>query len=96
MQLQDKIQKHKSFVQENSRPSIEVKSEVDKFRGFLYDVISFEPDYILAAPKPRLHYFDETKDPKVLHIHELNSQTTHQLTLNIPSELNLPADFSSI
>jgi len=47
------------FVQENARPIIEVKSEVDKFRGFLHDVISFEPDYILASIKPRLHYYNE-------------------------------------
>jgi hypothetical protein len=38
---------------------IEVKSEADKFRGFLHDVISFEPDYILASTKPRLHYYSE-------------------------------------
>jgi hypothetical protein len=46
-----------------------VKSEVDKFRGFLHDVISFEPDYILAPTRPRLHYFEEGK----LYVHELAS-----------------------
>lgn len=51
-----------------------MRSEVDKFRGFLHDVISFEPDYILSAMKPRLHYFDE--DNKTLYIHDLTSQTT--------------------
>lgn len=35
------------------------------------DVISFEPDYILAPNKPRLHYFDEGN--KNLYIHELSS-----------------------
>lgn len=58
-QLKMKIHQHNSFFQENSRPNIQVKSEVDKFRGFLHDVISFEPDYILAPSRPRLHYFDE-------------------------------------
>ena len=51
--------------------NIQVKSEVDKFRGFLHDVISFEPDYILAPSRPRLHYFDE--ETKKLYIHELAS-----------------------
>ena len=41
------IAKHKCYLEENSRPQIEVRSEVDKFRGFLHDVVSFEPDYIL-------------------------------------------------
>jgi hypothetical protein len=35
------------FIEENSRPIIEVRSEVDKFRGFLQDIVSFEPDFIL-------------------------------------------------
>jgi hypothetical protein len=48
-----------------------VKSEIDKFRGFLSDVISFEPDYILAPMKPRLHYFDENN--RTLFIHDLSS-----------------------
>jgi SMC interacting uncharacterized protein involved in chromosome segregation len=73
-QLKLKINQHNSFFQENSRPNIQVKSEVDKFRGFLHDVISFEPDYILAPSRPRLHYFDE--ETKKLYIHELTSQTT--------------------
>jgi hypothetical protein len=54
-----KINSHVDFVQENARPVIQVKSEVDKFRGFLHDVISFEPDYILSSYKPRLHYYNE-------------------------------------
>ena len=62
-----KINNHVEFVQENARPVIEVKSEVDKFRGFLHDVISFEPDYILASIKPRLHYYSE--DQKSIFIH---------------------------
>jgi hypothetical protein len=41
------IASHKCYLEENSRPQIEVRSEVDKFRGFLHDVVSFEPDYIL-------------------------------------------------
>ena len=57
--FESKIGNHVDFVQENARPVIEVKSEVDKFRGFLHDVISFEPDYILASIKPRLHYYNE-------------------------------------
>jgi hypothetical protein len=50
---------------------IEVRSEVDKFRGFLQDVVSFEPDFILQSDKPRLHYFDD--ETKKLLIHELGS-----------------------
>jgi hypothetical protein len=69
--LKLKISQHYSFFQENSRPNIQVKSEIDKFRGFLSDVISFEPDYILAPMKPRLHYFDENN--KTLFIHDLSS-----------------------
>jgi hypothetical protein len=72
--LKSKISQHLSFFNENARPNIQVKSEVDKFRGFLHDVISFEPDYILAPTKPRLHYFDE--ENKHLYIHELSGQTT--------------------
>lgn len=30
-----KIKNHTVFIEENSRPLIEVRSEVDKFRGFL-------------------------------------------------------------
>lgn len=66
-EFEQKIGNHVDFVQENARPIIEVKSEVDKFRGFLHDVISFEPDYILASIKPRLHYYNE--DQKSLYIH---------------------------
>lgn len=46
-------------MQQNARPSIEVRCEVDKFRGFLHDVVSFEPDFILQSERPRLHYYDE-------------------------------------
>ena len=58
-ELENKISVHIEQVQKNARPLIEVKSEADKFRGFLHDVISFEPDYILASTKPRLHYYSE-------------------------------------
>jgi hypothetical protein len=70
-QLKIKINQHNSFFQENSRPNIQVKCEVDKFRGFVSDVISFEPDYIMAPMRPRLHYFDE--ENRKLFIHELSS-----------------------
>ena len=53
------INQHKQYLEENSRPQIEVRSEVDKFRGFLHDVVSFEPDFILQQDRPRLHYYDE-------------------------------------
>jgi len=56
-----------------------VKSEVDKFRGFLHDVISFEPDYILASIKPRLHYYNE--ESKSLLVHQLDTQTTIQIPI---------------
>ena len=59
LEFETKIGDHVGFVMENARPVIEVKSEVDKFRGFLHDVISFEPDYILASIKPRMHYYNE-------------------------------------
>lgn len=77
--FQNKIVSHVDFVQENARPLIEVKSEVDKFRGFLHDVISFEPDYILASIKPRLHYYNE--EQKSLFIHQLDTQTTVKITI---------------
>jgi hypothetical protein len=32
---------------ENARPNLEVGCDVDKFRGFLRNVLSFEPDFIL-------------------------------------------------
>ena len=57
--FENKISCHIDYVQKNARPMIEVKSEADKFRGFLHDVISFEPDYILASIKPRLRYYSE-------------------------------------
>lgn len=53
------ISSHIESMSRNARPQIEVKSEADKFRGFLHDVMSFEPDYIMAAVKPRLHYYAE-------------------------------------
>jgi hypothetical protein len=46
-------------MSDNARPVIEVRCEIDKFRGFLHDVLSFEPDFILQTEKPRLHYFDD-------------------------------------
>ena len=92
IQLKMKISQHNSFFQENSRPNIQVKSEVDKFRGFLHDVISFEPDFILAAPRPRIHYFDE--ENKRLFIHELSSQTTE--CIQIRNAEKIPLEFSSI
>lgn len=72
--FENKIGCHIEYVQRNARPSIEVKSEADKFRGFLHDVISFEPDYILASIKPRLHYYSD--EQKSLFIHQLDTQTT--------------------
>lgn len=71
---------------------IEVRSEVDKFRGFLQDIVSFEPDFILQTEKPRLHYFDD--ETKKLLIHELSSQTT--TTIDLRNAEVLPKEFSSI
>ena len=71
---------------------IEVKSEVDKFRGFLHDVISFEPDYILASIKPRLHYYNE--EQKSLFIHQLDTQTTAKIPIRNADIL--PQEFTSI
>ena len=68
------IQTHRLYLDENSRPNIVVRSEVDQFRGFLHDVVSFEPDFILSQDKPRLHYYDDAN--RQLMIHELTSQTT--------------------
>jgi hypothetical protein len=65
---------------------------VDKFRGFVSDVISFEPDYIMAPMRPRLHYFDE--ESRKLYIHELSSQTTESIV--IKNAEKLPGEFSSI
>ena len=53
------IQNHKTFIETNARPTIEISSEVDKFRCFLQDVVSYEPDYILKSEKPRLHFYQE-------------------------------------
>lgn len=69
-----------------------MKSEVDKFRGFLQDVISFEPDYILAPAIPRIHYF--SKDGHYLYIHELASQSTQTIPLNRFEQL--PSEFVSV
>lgn len=90
--LKQKIVQHNSFFQENSRPNIQVRSEEDKFRGFLHDVISFEPDYILAPTRPRLHYFDE--ENRKLFIHELQSQTTQSIPIRNADKL--PTEFTSI
>lgn len=54
-----KVKGHGRYMQDNARPLITVRCEVDKFRGFLHDVLSFEPDFILQEEKPRLHYFDD-------------------------------------
>jgi hypothetical protein len=55
-------------------------------------VISFEPDYIMAPMRPRLHYFDE--ESRKLYIHELSSQTTESIV--IKNAEKLPGEFSSI
>jgi len=86
------INQHKQYLEENSRPQIEVRSEVDKFRGFLHDVVSFEPDFILQQDRPRLHYYDE--ENQQLLIHELSSQTTSSVGLRNADII--PKDFSSI
>jgi hypothetical protein len=54
-------------MQENARPSIEVSCEVEKFRGYLQEVVSFEPDFILQTEKPRLHYYDEESNTLLIH-----------------------------
>ena len=56
------ILNHSNYLNENSRPNIVVRSEVDQFRGFLHDVVSFEPDFILSQDKPRLHYYDDANN----------------------------------
>jgi hypothetical protein len=58
----------------------------------LHDVISFEPDYILAPMRPRLHYFDE--ESRKFYIHDLQSQTTEGI--QIKSADKLPTEFTSI
>ena len=65
--FESKIGHHIEFVQRNARPAIQVRSEADKFRGFLHDVISFEPDYVLASFKPRLHYYAEQQKSLFIH-----------------------------
>ena len=79
-------------MQQNARPSIEVRCEVDKFRGFLHDVVSFEPDFILQSERPRLHYYDE--DQKTLLVHDLMTQNSTAIHLR-NSEL-IPKGFTSI
>ena len=91
-QFKNVINSHIDTMQVNARPKIEVKSEVDKFRGFLHDVISFEPDYILASIKPRLHYYNE--EHKCLFIHQLDTQTT--VKIPIRNADILPQEFTSI
>ena len=91
-QFDDKIGHHLEFVSQNARPNIQVRSEADKFRGFLHDVISFEPDYILASVKPRLHYYSEKQ--KSLYVHQLDTQTT--VNIHVRNADELPTEFSSI
>lgn len=86
------IKQHQDYLEENSRPNITVRSEVDQFRGFLHDVVSFEPDFILSQDKPRLHYYEQGANQ--LMIHELTSQTTTQINLRNASVL--PKEFTSI
>jgi hypothetical protein len=59
------------MMQDNAKPKVDVKCETDKFRGFLSDVISFEPDYIMSSEKPRVHYYDEAEN--AISIHDLSS-----------------------
>lgn len=65
---------------------------MDQFRGFLHDVVSFEPDFILSQDKPRLHYYDDAANQ--LMIHDLTSQTTMQISIR--NFGTLPKDFTSI
>jgi len=58
-EFRSKLKSQSTFMQQNARPSIEVRCEIDKFRGFLHDVVSYEPDFILQSERPRLHYYDE-------------------------------------
>lgn len=90
--FKSQIAKHKCYLEENSRPNVIVRSELDKFRAFLHDVVSFEPDFILAQEKPRLHYYDP--ESTTLLVHELASQTTKPI--NIRNHELLPKDFVSI
>lgn len=66
-------------MQDNARPVIDVRCEIDKFRGFLLDVLSFEPDFILQSEKPRLHYYDEQL--KVMLVHSLDNQNTQSIAI---------------
>lgn len=79
-------------MQDNARPVIEVRCEIDKFRGFLHDVLSFEPDFILQTEKPRLHYYDEAA--KAMLVHDLSTQNSATVSLRNPDVV--PKGFSSI
>jgi len=83
---------HKIYLEENSRPEIVVRSEVDKFRSFLSDVVSFEPDFILSEPRPRLHYYDQ--DAATMYFHDLTQQTSQRVMITNASVL--PRDFNTI
>lgn len=82
----------KGFLNANARPRVNVQVEVDKFRGFLRDVISYEPDFIMSGTKNRLHYFDE--EAKQLFVHELSTQTTACVAYRAAEPL--PSEFSSV
>ena len=71
-QIDEAIKTNNIQVSQNARPQIKVSAQADKFRGFLQDVVSFEPDYILQSEKPRLHYYDE--ENSAVFIHELTTQ----------------------
>ena len=87
------MMKHSNLVmQDNARPVIEVKCEIDKFRGFLHDVLSFEPDFILQSEKPRLHYYDEQL--KMMLVHNLDNQSTQSISIRNPEIV--PRNFSCI
>jgi hypothetical protein len=92
-EFKTKTSTHSGFLAKNARPTIKVLVEVDKFRGFLKDVVSFEPDFILSTPRHRIHFFEE--DCKKLFIHDLASQTTTHIPLRCQS-FSLPAEFSSV
>lgn len=55
-------------------------------------MISFEPDYILASIKPRLHYYNE--EQKSLFIHQLDTQST--IKIPVRNADILPNEFTSI
>jgi len=88
----NRLKNHGRFMQDNARPNLEVRCEIDKCRGFLHDVLSFEPDFILQTEKPRLHYFDEQL--KQMLVHELATQNTTAITIR-NSEI-VPKGFTCI